>query len=234
MENINIGIDLGGSHVSIGIINNEGKILEQYEKDFTVEEKQNLIHVAIEFIVQTVEKLKEKYCFYKIGLGMAGAISNGIILKSVNLGVYDLNMKHILEERLNLDVEIKNDAKCACIAEYKFGEISSYKNVLFMTLGTGIGGAYIYQGKLLEGTCFEAMEFGHMIIKAGGLKCKCGKLGCFEKYGSILVFKSKVIERLNLNNNISGPDLRKAIAENEDKITDIKEEYINDLTIRNI
>ena len=70
-----------------------------------------------------------------------------------------------------------------------------------------------------------------MIIKAGGIKCNCGKLDCFEKYGGILAFKSKVIERLSLQKNISGPDLRQAIAENEDRVIDIKEEYINDLAI---
>lgn len=230
-EKTNIGIDLGGSHVAIGVVDAEGKIIEHFEKDFTVEEKKNLINVAIEYIVQIVNELKQKYQFKKVGLGMAGAISNGVILRSVNLGVENFDIKRVLEDKLKLKVKVKNDAKCACIAEYKYGEINKYKNVLFMTLGTGIGGAYIYHGKLMEGSFFEGLEFGHMIIKAGGIKCKCGKLGCFERYGSILTFKTKVIERLNLVHNISGPDLRKAITENEDKIADIKEEYINDLAI---
>lgn len=231
MDDINIGIDLGGSHVAIGVVSQDGKILENYEKDFTLEEKENLINVAMDYIVQIVNSLKEKHKILKIGLGMAGAISNGIILKSVNLGIENYNIKKILEEKLNVDVRVRNDAKCAAIAEYKFGDISEYKNVLFMTLGTGIGGAYIYHGELMNASNFEGCEFGHMIIKAGGIHCKCGKFGCFEKYGSILVFKSKVIERLNLDSNISGPDLRKAISENEDKILDIKEEYINDLAL---
>ena len=164
MKDINIGIDLGGSHVAIGIVTNEGKIIEQFEKNFTVEEKKNLINVAIDFIVDTVNSLKEKYKFYKIGLGMAGSISNGIILKSVNLGVENFNIKQILENKLNLEVRVKNDAKCACIAEYKFGGIKQYKNVLFLTLGTGIGGSYIYNGELMEGNMADGFEFGHMII----------------------------------------------------------------------
>lgn len=164
MEKVNIGIDLGGSHVAIGVVTDKGEIIEQFEKNFTIEEKKNLINVAIDFIVDTVNSLKEKYKFNRIGLGMAGSISNGIILKSVNLGVENLNIKQILEEKLNIEVRVKNDAKCACMAEYKFGGIQNYKNVLFLTLGTGIGGSYIYHGNLLEGETADGFEFGHMII----------------------------------------------------------------------
>ena len=164
MKKVNIGIDLGGSHVAIGVVTDKGEIIDQFEKDFTLEEKKDLINVAIGFIVETVNILREKYIFYKIGLGVAGSISNGIILKSVNLRIENLNIKQILEEKLNIEVRVKNDAKCACIAEYRFGESKKYNNVLFLTLGTGIGGSYIYQGKLMEGEQSDGFEFGHMII----------------------------------------------------------------------
>ena len=231
MKKVNIGIDLGGSHVAIGVVTKSGKIIEIFEKDFTIQEKKDLINVSIEYIENIINSLKTQYEFYKIGIGMAGAISNGIVVKSVNLKLENFNIKKILEEKTKLQVNVKNDAKCAAIAEYKFGNLQKYKNVLFLTLGTGIGGAYIYKGKLMEGSIFEGMEVGHTIIKAGGVKCNCGKFGCFEKYGSILVFKNKVIERLNLSYDISGPDLRKEIALNEEKIYDIKKEYVNDLGI---
>ena len=231
MKNVNIGIDLGGSHVAIGVVNKTGKIIEMFEKDFTVKEKLNLINIAINYIVDITNSLKNKYEFDKIGIGMAGTISNGIVVKSVNLGIENYNIKKILEEKTNLNINVKNDAKCAAIAEYKFGDLKKFKNVLFLTIGTGIGGAYIYNGKLMEGSIFEGMEIGHTIIKAGGIKCNCGKFGCFEKYGSILSFKNKIIERLNLSYDISGPDLRREISLNEEKIDDIKKEYINDLAI---
>lgn len=231
MKNVNIGIDLGGSHVAIGVVNKTGKIIEMFEKDFTVKEKLNLINVAINYIVDITNSLKNKYKFEKIGIGMAGAISNGIVVKSVNLGIENYYIKKILEEKTNLIINVKNDAKCAAIAEYKFGDLKKFKNVLFLIIGTGIGGAYIYNGKLMEGSIFEGMEIGHTIIKAGGIKCNCGKFGCFEKYGSILAFKNKIIERLNLSYDISGPDLRKEISINEEKIEDIRKEYINDLAI---
>ena len=231
MKNVNIGIDLGGSHVAIGVVTKDGEILEIFEKDFTVEEKLDLINVAICYMEKIINNLRNKYDFDKIGIGMAGAISDGIVIKSVNLGIENFNIKKILEEKTKLVVNIKNDAKCAAIAEYKFGDLKMYNNVLFLTIGTGIGGAYIYNGNLMEGSVFEGMEIGHTIIKAGGIKCNCGKFGCFERYGSILFFKNKIIERLNLGYDISGPNLRKAISLNEEKIYDIKKEYINDLAI---
>lgn len=231
MEDINVGIDLGGSHVAIGIVDKNGKILDQYEKDFTVEEKKDLINVATKYIIENINMLKKQYSFSKFGIGVAGAISNGIILKSVNLGIVNYNIKQKLEEATKVKVIVKNDAKCAAIAEYKFGDCNKYQNVLFLTLGTGIGGSYIYQGDLMTGNSFEGFEFGHMIIKADGIPCKCGKKGCFEKYGSILVFKNKIIERLNLSYDISGPELREYMKISMDKIYDLIEEYLNDVSI---
>ena len=162
---------------------------------------------------------------------MPGSVSNGMVLKSVNLGIKDYNIKAKLEEKTKLEVKVRNDAKCAAIAEYKFGECKKFKNVLFLALGTGIGGAYIYQENLMEGTIFEGLEIGHMIIKQDGLICRCGKKGCFEKYGSILVLKNRVIEKLGLSYDISGPDLRKEMKNHEKKIKYIIDDYINDLSI---
>ena len=183
------------------------------------------------YILEIVNKLKEKYEFTKFGLGMTGSISKGKVLKSVNLGIKEYDITGKLENATGLKVNVKNDAKCAAIAEYKFGKCKNYKNVLFLTLGTGIGGAYIYQGNLMEGSVFEGFEFGHMIIKENGLLCNCGKKGCFEKYASILTFKKKIIERLNLSYEISGPDLRHEMKLSENKIQDIEEEYVDNLAL---
>ena len=202
MKDIKVGIDLGGSHVAIGIVNNEGIILKQFEKDFTVKEKENVLPVAIKYIVDTIKELKQQYDFLEFGLGMAGAIQNGVILRSVNLGVENYDIKTELENKTGLSVHIKNDAKCAALAEYKYGDIKEYNNIIFLTLGTGIGGAFIYQGTLMQSDCAEGYELGHMIIKSDGLMCRCGKKGCFETYGGILAFKNKVINRLNLSHDI--------------------------------
>ena len=228
MDKIKIGVDLGGSHVSVGIVK-DGTVIKQFEKDFTVEEKKDLINVAIDFIVTIINDLKNTYNFESFGLGMAGVIKDGIILRSPNIGLKNFNMKEILESKTSKEVTISNDASCAALGEYKYGNLSNYKRILFLTLGTGIGGIFIKDGQILEGDDYT--ELGHTVIKPNGIQCGCGKKGCFERYGSILVFKNKIIERLNLSPDISGPDLRAEIKLKQTQVTDIIEEYLNDLCI---
>lgn len=228
---VDVGVDLGGSHVAIGVVDCEGRIIEQFEKDFSVEEKRDVLNVAINYIVDVVNCLKKKYMLDKFGVGMAGTIQNGVVLRSVNLGVRNFDLKTELENRTGLTVFVKNDAKCAALAEYRFGDIKEFNNIIFLTLGTGIGGAFIYNGKLMYSNCAEGYELGHMIIKAGGLKCRCGKNGCFETYGGILAFKNKVIDRFHLSHDIPGPELREFMNSSMDSIRDIIDEYVDDLAI---
>ena len=228
---VDVGVDLGGSHVAIGVVDYEGRIIEQFEKDFSVEEKRDVLNVAINYIVNVVNCLKKKYMLDEFGVGMAGTIQNGVVLKSVNLGVRNFDLKTELENRTGLTVFVKNDAKCAALAEYRFGDIKEFNNIIFLTLGTGIGGAFIYNGKLMYSNCAEGYELGHMIIKAGGLKCRCGKNGCFETYGGILAFKNKVIDRFHLSHDIPGPELREFMNFSMDSIRDIIDEYVDDLAI---
>lgn len=230
-DQVNVGVDLGGSHVAIGVVDYEGRIIEQFEKDFSVEEKRDVLNVAINYIVDVVNCLKKKYMLDEFGVGMAGTIQNGVVLRSVNLGVRNFDLKNELENRTGLTVFVKNDAKCAALAEYRFGDIKEFNNIIFLTLGTGIGGAFIYNGKLMYSNCAEGYELGHMIIKAGGLKCRCGKNGCFETYGGILAFKNKVIDRFHLSHDIPGPELREFMNFSMDSIRDIIDEYVDDLAI---
>ena len=229
MSDIKIGIDLGGSHVSVGVVDESFHIIEQCEKDFTIEEKKDLMNVAIDFMVETLKTLKDKYSFSKIGIGMAGTINNGIIISSPNIGIKNFNIKKLLEEKTGVEVNISNDAMCAAIGEYVYSNLKEYEKILFLTLGTGIGGNILLNGKIVDDP--EYQELGHTIIKENGIQCKCGKKGCFERYGSILVFKKKIIERLGLSYDISGPDLREQIKIHQEKVEDIIKEYINDLSL---
>lgn len=229
MKNIKIGIDLGGSHVSVGVVDENLKIIEQLEKDFTIEEKKILMEVAIEFIVETLNLLKSKYNFSSFGLGMAGIIKDGIVIHSPNIGIKNFNLGEFLKEKTGLEVRISNDAMCAAMGEYAYSKLEKYNKIIFLTLGTGIGGNIILNGKIMDGE--EYQELGHTIIRENGIQCKCGKKGCFERYGSILVFKNKVIERLGLDYDISGPDLRQQIKLHIDEVTDIIDEYIDNLVI---
>ncbi len=224
-----IGIDLGGSHIGLGVINKENNIIEKYEKDFTEQDKQDIINVIEEYIVNNVLTLKSKYDIEKIGIAVPGASKNGIILKTVNLGINNYDISSSLEKKLNLKVNVRNDAKCACLAEYN--NVKENANMLFLTIGTGIGGGVVYDGKLLEGHQFEGYEFGHMVIKANGLQCKCGRKGCFERYGSILEYKNKVKQRLNIWQEVNGDPLRKIMDDRKEEIQDINKQYIEDLAL---
>ncbi len=229
MSDIKIGIDLGGSHVSVGVVDESFHIIEQCEKDFTIEEKKDLMNVAIDFMVETLKTLKDKYSFSKIGIGMAGTIRDGVVISSSNIGIKNFNIKKLLEEKTGVEVNISNDAMCAAIGEYVYSNLKEYEKILFLTLGTGIGGNILLNGKIVDDP--EYQELGHTIIKENGIQCKCGKKGCFERYGSILVFKNKIIERLGLSYDISGPDLRKEIKINLEKVKDIIDEYLNNLVL---
>ena len=233
-----IGIDIGGSHIGIGLVDEFGNIQQKKEK-YIVEKienesqinKQNLKEEITQFIIQTIKEYQKMDFVENVGIAVPGTIKKEQILKSVNLGVKEYNLVENLKKEIQLPIKIRNDAKCAALTENTIGALKDYKRSLFLTLGTGIGGAFIYHGTLMKSDCTEGYEIGHVIIKSDGLQCRCGKRGCFETYGGILAFKNKVIDRLNLSHDIPGPELRKIIDSSMDKISDIIEEYINDLAI---
>ena len=229
-----IGIDLGGSHIGFGVIENDS-IIEQFEKDFTDEDKAHIVEVIESYIIEKVKEIEQKYKIETIGIAVPGSVKDGIILKMVNLGIYNYNIKQKLEESLNKPISVRNDAKCACIAEFndivKKDAKYSNANIVFLSIGTGIGGGVIYNGKLLEGHNFDGYEIGHMVIKDSGIPCKCGKYGCFERYGSILEYKNKVKQRLNIPQEAHGDSLREILDNNRQEILDINNQYVSDLAL---
>ena len=237
-----IGIDIGGSHMAIGIIDEEYNIIKQYEKDYLPEEKANIIEVIQKFIIDKVNEAKKEFEIEKIGIAVPGSTKNGVINKAVNLGIKNYDIGKVIFENTKIPVNVINDAKSACLAEYQnlikneknemfVNRESFYKNMLFLAIGTGIGGGYIYNGKLLTGKRFDGFEFGHMVIKENGLPCRCGKNGCFERYGSILEYKNKVKKRLNIPQEINSQPLRDIMNPRADEIEDLRQEYLNDLSL---
>ena len=232
-----IGIDIGGSHIAIGVINEKNKILKKYEKDYSNEDKKNLLLVVEKFIKDTINLIQNEYDIEAIGVAIPGGAKDGVIVKTVNLGVYNYDITSYIKSITSdeMKVIVRNDGKDAALAEYdkliQTDENMKKKNVLFLNIGTGIGGAVIYNGNLLQGNQFEGFEMGHTVIKKDGILCNCGKRGCFEKYGSILEYKNKVKNRLNIDAEINGDKLRKIMEEHKDEIKDIDEEYVSDLCI---
>lgn len=228
-----IGIDLGGSHISIGIIDKNYNIIEKIEKRLMSKEKQNIEESIENFIYENILQLKEKYEISEIGIAAPGTIIENVIIGSVNLGVKNYTLSKNIEEKLKLPVKIKNDAKCAALAEVKKGALKNYNRTLFLTLGTGIGGAVVINNQLLNTGELPGCEFGHIIIQKGGKPCNCGKKGCFEKYASMKALKNNLREALNLDENTKGEELLDIIIKNPEdkKIKNIIEEFIEYLSI---
>ena len=228
---MNIGIDFGGSHMEIGIINDDGIILAKKWHDWTEEEKQNMIDTYYGYSKKMVKEILEEnsnYNIKKIGIGFpSGDIKNGIIYKYGTT----INFAEILKE-FKVPVYVNNDVKCSGICEKNIGSLKKYDNCIFMTIGTGIGGAYFYKKELLKPKLNPGMEIGHMIIKDNGNDCKCGRKGCFEAYASMYLFRGKVAELYGVGKITS--DILFKLIENKEKLEELEriiDEYIHYLSI---
>lgn len=228
-----IGIDLGGSHIAIGVIDPTGRMVEKVEKRLLKQEKKNIQNIIENYIIQNVKQMKKKYMITQIGIAIPGSADQTSILKAVNLGIENYPLGTILETELKLPVILRNDAKCAAIAEYKLGALKGYPRILFLTLGTGIGGAVLIHGELLETGPLPGCEFGHMIIQKDGIVCNCGKKGCFEKYASMKSFKNNLRQVLRVDEKTRGEELLAILRTRgeEPEIKRVVEEFIEYLSI---
>jgi len=231
-----IGIDVGGSHVGLGLVNEEGKIVYKKEKDYLFHEEdmsEVVIGTIILLIREAIEKNKLKTEeIESIGIAIPGTVSKGVIIKAENLGIHNLEIEKELKTVFDIPIFLKNDAKCAAIAEKKYGSLKKYDDAMFLIIGTGIGGAVFLDGKLLEPKKYSGFEVGHMVIERQGKKCNCGRKGCFETYGSMKRFKEKIQKEFELE-SLDGKLIRQFIIENADntKLNEIIDEYIDDVAI---
>lgn len=235
---MNIGIDLGGSHIGVGIVNNEGNIISKKDTDIYIEKIEDIQEFIIQTIISSIKfLLEENQITLKnielIGIGTPGEPQNGVIKRIVNLGISDFNIVQRLKNGLQFDnIIIRNDGKCAGIAEKLYGSMKIYEDSVFLCLGTGIGGAVFLNNKLLKPKKRSGFEFGHMVIEKDGNLCKCGNRGCFETYCSMKMLKEKLNKEIGLN-NMESRDLLKYVKENIEnpKIKEIIKQYIDDLII---
>lgn len=236
MLNMKIGIDLGGSHIAVGVVDKDGKILDKREKRLRGIEKKAIKKTIENEIITNVKEYSKLYKISDIGIAVPGTVSKETVIKSVNLGLKDYKIIENIQKEINWPIKIRNDAKCAALAEHKYGALKKYNRVLFLTLGTGIGGAVIIDGKLLNTGELPGCEIGHMVIKQNGILCNCGRKGCFEKYASMKAFKDNLRNQLGYDENTSGKQLMAILKENKkgnpdyEKIEKIRKQYIKDLS----
>ncbi len=225
-----IGIDIGGSHIGIGLLNDENQIIKKIEKDITYDEqtKKNLIN----YIERTIDELIQENDVNFIGIVTPGILKNGIALNLVNLGIDKLDFNNLISKYSNIVVKLKNDSKSAGLAEKQYGALKEYNDAVFLCLGTGIGSAVFLNNKLLINNRNTGFELGHMIINKDGIKCNCGKRGCFETYCSIKRFKERIRDVLDME-NCSPQELLEIIQKekNNEKVKQIIDEYIENMIV---
>lgn len=224
-----IGIDIGGSHIAVGVISEEGKILKKLEKDISfIDLKKEKIEIEIrDTIVSLINHVLKEislpiFMIEEIGIGLPGIIEENKIKKCEKFGLKDIDLAKSLEEYYGIKVKLKNDAECAAIAEYVYGNLVNTKKAVFLCLGTGIGGATILDGIILPS------EYGHMIIEKQGRRCHCGNQGCFETYCSMRAFKRGIVELLQLNGLTSSQEILNILKAEIKK--DIVNKYIDEYT----
>lgn len=184
----NIGIDLGGTNIKVGIVNENYGIISRASvktnlprpAEGIVESICEAVQLALDGAKITLDKITS------IGIGTPGAAnrSSGIVIYSNNLGFKNVHLGEMLEKKLGKKVYIENDANAAAFGEYLAGGGKGYEDVVVITLGTGVGGGVIIDGKIYTGHNFYGAELGHTVIEYNGRSCTCGRKGCFEAYCS--------------------------------------------------
>ena len=178
MNTINIGIDIGGRHVGMALVDENGKIFQKEVVNFTEDKSSKyILEVISDYIKRHESEVKA------VGIGIPGIIKNNKIVYTCNLSLEDPYF--VKKIKTSLPVFLANDALCATIAEYKLIDECKYENYALITIGTGIGAGLIFNSKVYEGKNGYSGELGHMVIKKDGIQCNCGRKGCFEKYASV-------------------------------------------------
>ncbi len=188
MKKYYIGIDLGGTFIKGGVVNGQGEILAcdkvPTESDFGGGRVASNIAALAEKLLTATGISKTEVV--GLGIGSPGMIDSkkGEVVFSGNLNWTHFPIAEETAKRIGLPVKLANDANVAALGETKFGCGKDYDNTILITLGTGVGGGIVIDGKLFEGYRSAGAELGHAVLMVGGEQCTCGRKGCFEAYAS--------------------------------------------------
>jgi len=196
-----IGVDLGGTNIVSAIVNYQGKIVSRLKVPTLAEKgKETTVKRIIEAIHKNIaQSTITPDDIIGIGIGAPGPldIKRGIINFAPNLpGWRDIPLKKILEDEFNMKIVLENDANAAAWGERCFGAGQGINNLVCFTLGTGIGGGIIIDGKIYHGNNCGAGELGHMTVNKDGPRCNCGNYGCLEAYSSATGVKNRIKSRI--------------------------------------
>ena len=177
-----IGVDIGGSKVAAGVVDDDGRVIDQERRETPGDDVVQTESV----IVEVVNSLAGRHEVTAVGVGAAGWIADdhATVLYAPHLAWRNEPLREALAGRIGLPLVIENDANSAAWAEYRFGSAQGHKVVVCVTLGTGIGGGLVIDGSVYRGAFGVACEYGHMTLVPDGRRCACGNRGCWEMYAS--------------------------------------------------
>ena len=191
-----VGVDIGGTNIRAGVVTREGKKLAEGRRPARALEglatSMQMIFAAVEEAIANAGV--ERDSLIGIGVGMPGRhrSDEGVVIYSPNFpGWTDVQLLQPIEEHFHVAAYMRNDVKTASMGEYYFGAGRGYRHIVMITLGTGIGGSLIADGKLMLGSCEGFAEVGHMTVQPNGRVCGCGNSGCWEA----LAGRDAIIER---------------------------------------
>ena len=203
-----IGVDVGGTNLAIGIVNENGDLVNSKSHpthlggnvEIIVDDIVNMILQIINENEISIDNIKG------IGIGIPGLYyPRNETVDCVNLYWEGVPLKKLVEDRLNKPVYIDNDASVAALAEFEVGSLKNSKNSVLLTIGTGLGGGIIINEKLYSGSNGVASEIGHIVVGENFYDCNCGKNGCLETFVSstaIIKYTKKLIEEREVNTSI--------------------------------
>lgn len=230
------GVDLGGTTVKLGLFTVEGEVLDKWEiKTDTSNNGQKILPDIADSILKKIEEKKIDKAFVEgVGIGVPGPVDeNGVVNKAANLGWGVFNLEEEFTKLTGLKVKGANDANVAALGEMWKGAARGYKNIVMVTLGTGIGGGIIIDEKIVTGSTGAGGEIGHIHVKDGETdKCGCGNKGCFEQYCSatgIVRLANKHLEKnapsVLRNDELSAKSIFDAYKAGDELAKEILDEY---------
>ena len=182
-----VGIDIGGTNLKAGLVDENGTLLATAKTPVVWEGAEAFVKTLADLSLSAAEKAGvEQSDICAVGMGVPGSVDteNGEILYTCNIELSNLPITDRFRQHLDVPVYLENDANCAALGELSAGAGRGCKNLIVITLGTGIGAGIVLNGKILRGINGTAGEVGHMVIEHGGVDCPCGRQGCWEQYAS--------------------------------------------------
>lgn len=208
-----LGIDIGATAIKSGLVDDFYNVSERKVRPTNALNAETLLS-DLEEVCRSYLKRPD---ITSVGIGIPGRIDteNGVLLSATNLAVQNLPLAATLSRVLDVPVYVGNDANCAMFGEVYAGAGISNPNLIMVTVGTGIGGGIRINNKIYRGRNESAGEFGHMCIHLEGVRCRCGKPGCWEAYASVTALIRQTAEAAEMN---PGSLLARTVQENNSQI----------------